>query len=314
MTREPSRSRHIDGLLTVRADAAIAGLADGQEGVVSRKQLEGLGLSWGAIDGRIRRGNLHYLHRCVYAVGHRRITRRGHLIAAVLACGEGAALSHRSAAELWGIRGPWRGKPEVTTPCRSRHPRIKTYTSSLPADEITVHDGVVTTVPARTLLDLGQVLKADQLENALNQLEVLRLWDEAGIVELLGRYPRRRGTRTLRTLIAARRDGETITKRELEEKFRAFVAKYDLPRPIANGLVEGLEVDCHWPAARLIVELDSRRHHLTRRAFERDRERDRVLMLAGWRVLRVTWAQLTRESRRLARDLRALLGRRAPGD
>ena len=285
----------------------MAARAEEQDGVVSREQLLDLGLTPGAIDARRKRGNLHRLHRGVYAVGHRRVGRRGRLFAAVLACGEGAAVSHRSAAEIWGIRSPWSGRPEVTAPSECRHPQIKTYESCLPCDEVTTHEGLPVTTPARTLLDLGLVLRPHEVEQALNQLEVLRLWDEVGIAELLDRHPRRRGTRTLRMLVARGREGERVTKRELEARFQSFVARHRLPPPATNVLVAGLEVDCAWPEAKLVVELDSRTHHLTRHAFERDRERDRILTLAGWRVVRITWRQLARDGPRLARDLRALL-------
>ena len=270
-------------------------------------QLRGLGLTRDAIEGRLKTGRLHRLHRGVYAVGHRNVSGRGRMVAAVLACGDGAVLSHRAAAALWGLRKPYGGAVEVTTPKPRRGNRaIRTYTSMLPFDEVSERDGIPVTTVARTLLDLGRVLKPDQVTRALGEADVLRLTDVAALAGLLERYPRRRGTATLRQLVQERQEGESITHSEMERRFVAFVAKHRLQPPVMNGWVEGYEVDAHWPATRLVVELDSRSFHLTPRAFESDRERDRVLLLAGWRVVRVTWHQLTRKPARLARDLARL--------
>ena len=308
MPHETPIDRAIRGELQSRGiEAAVAVLATRQHGVVARRQLLSLGIGHDSIDRRIGR-HLHPVFRGVYAVGHRNIGTKGMWMAAVLACGEGAVLSHRSAAELWGMRRPSGGRIDVTSP---RHPRgnrsVRAHSSPLPSDELTVRHGIPVTTAARTLLDLGQVLGPAQVEAALNEAEVLRLADETGLAALLERYPRRAGTAATRRWVAAGRAGARITKSVMEERFHSFVAKYRLPIPIANGVVEGLEVDCHWPAARLVVELDSRKYHRTRRAFERDRERDRILLLAGWRVVRVTWTQLTRQPARLAADISRLL-------
>jgi len=291
------------------SDRGIAALARQQHGRVAHDQLLALGLGPKAIRYRIVRSRLHVVHAGVYAVGHDAPTQRGRWMAAVLAGGRGAALSYSAAGALWGIRPTAASLIEVTTP-RARRPRrgIRFHRASLPPDEVTTVDGIpVTTVP-RTLFDLAAVLRPRQLERALNEAEVLRLWDELSLMDLLRRYRRRRGNRTVRAVLGAREAGATITRSELEVRFLEFVDHAGLPRPGTNQEVEGFEVDCVWPEARVAVELDARSTHATLAAFERDRERDRVLVATGWHPVRVTWRQLEFTADRLAADLRRLVG------
>jgi hypothetical protein len=235
-------------------------------------------------------------------------------MAAVLAGGEGAVLSFRDGAALWGFRPSSRSQIEVTTP-RRQHPRrgIQFHRASLPSDEVTVHDGIpVTTVP-RTLFDLATVLRPRQLERALNEAEALRLWDELSLLDLLRRYPRRQGSRAVRAVLEARNAGAKVIRSDLEVEFLEFVDAAGLPEPEINAEVEGFEVDAVWREQRVVVELDSRTFHLTTAAFETDRERDRKLQAAGWRPIRVTSRQLNRDASRLRDDLLGLLGA-TPGD
>ena len=290
------------------ADRAIHALAGGQHGVISRAQLSELGLGRRAIDHRLEIGRLRALHRGVYAVvGGRLMTRRSHWMAAVLACGPGAVLSHRAAAALWGIRGG--SRVEVTVP-RRRKPRegIHIHWANLPKDEITTHLGIpVTTVP-RTLLDLSAVVQRDELRSAMRQAEQLGLRDPLWLGDLLARYPRKPGAPVARMLIEEAQSGLGIVRSEFEERFQAFLLNACLPSPMTNVLIEGMEVDCAWPEQRLIVELDGRETHDNHHAFEQDRARDRRLGAAGWRVVRVTWRQLTEQPEELEADLRRLLG------
>jgi hypothetical protein len=227
-------------------------------------------------------------------------------MAAVLAAGEGAHLSHRSAAALWGLL-PNRGEKHVTTERKLRpRDKIRFHTQSLLFDEVTVQDGIPTTTVARTLLDLAAT-EPDQLERAFNEAEYLRLWDAAGVAQLLDRNPRRSGALALRGLIP-----QGITREELEHRFHALVEKHGLPRPELNADLElepgrWIRVDCLWHDARLIVELDGEAAHATTKRFHTDRERDRLLALAGYTVVRVTWKHLA--TNRLATDLDALLRR-----
>jgi len=224
-------------------------------------------------------------------------------MAAVLACREGAVLSHQSAAALWSIGGTARGRIDVTAP-RDLRPRrgLHPHRAVLPADEITVLDGIPTTTPARTLLDLAAVVSRRSLERALDEAEVLRL---PGPQTLLDRYPGRRGAANLRTLLLTSRS-PTPTRTKLEDRFLTFLDDHGLPRPETNCIVDIYEVDAVWRDARLIVELDGFATHGTRRGFERDRERDRRLTAAGWRVIRLTWRQLSGGDA-LAQELRTLL-------
>jgi very-short-patch-repair endonuclease len=235
-------------------------------------------------------------------------------MAAVLAAGRGAALSHRSAAGHWGIHYSAQSRIDVTAPRRIRpRPSIVFHQAHLPADEVTVERGIpVTTVP-RTLLDLATVLGPRQVERAVEEAELRRLDDALSLGDLVERYPGRRGTRVIRAILEADRIGSTITRSELEERFLAFLETRSLPSPELNVPIEvrgsWIEVDCVWRRSKLIVELDGHASHGTAAAFERDRARDRALNTAGWRVLRITWRQLHDEAKRIAADLRTLLGR-----
>ena len=159
----------------------------------------------------------------------------------------------------------------------------------------------------RTLLDLAAVLDGRRLERAINEADVLRLTDALSLRDLLVRYPRRAGTPAIAAALAARAAGATVTRSELEERFLDLLERHGLARPRTHTSIDGIEVDCAWPAQRLIVELDGRAAHGTREAFERDRERDRLLQAAGWRVIRVTWRQVSADPAAVATDLRTLL-------
>ena len=248
------------------------------------------------------------MHRGVYAiVGQRLLTMRGHWMAAVLACGPGAVLSHFAAAALWQVR---RGQRiEITAPGR-RKPRegIRLHFATLPADETTVHDGIPVTTIARTLLDLSAVVQRRELRSAFRQAEQLNLGDPVGIQALTERYPRKPGIPSLRAVFEEAQVGLTVVRSELEERFQDFLLNAVLPSPATNVRIEGMEVDCAWPDQRLIVELDGRAFHGSGDAFEADRARDRRLEAAGWRVVRITWGQVTRAPEEVERDLRRLLG------
>jgi very-short-patch-repair endonuclease len=234
-------------------------------------------------------------------------------MAAVLACGPGAVLSHRSAAALWRIGSDWNGPVEVATARSTRsRPGIRRHTARLPADEVSVERGIpVTTVP-RTLFDLAAVLPLDAVEKAMREAEYLRLHDRLSLRDLLARRRGYRGSRAIRICLARRREMKGFTRSPLEDLFAAFLERASLPRPQVNPWIRvggrQFQVDCLWSKQRVIVELDGRAAHATDSAFERDRERDRVLRVAGYGVTRITWRQLRDEPTAIAVDLRALLG------
>jgi very-short-patch-repair endonuclease len=288
-------------------DIRIAEVAGHQHGVISREQLMELGLGKDSIDRRLSAGRLISLHRGIYAVGHRNRSWESIWMAAVLAGGDGALLANRAAGAAWGIRRS-EGRPEVAIPRQRRaKPGIVFHRSLVPPDERTVHNGIpITTVP-RTILDLATVLDVRGIERAINEAEIRRLWDELSLHDLLHRYRRRPGTKAVRAALHKRSEGATATKSDLEELFIAFADSAGLPRPQTNAYVEGIEVDCVWRAQRVIVEVDSWAIHRTRAAFERDREKSRILQAAGWRCVPITYLQLKRASNEVARDIRRLL-------
>ena len=291
-------------------DHRIAALATAQHGVVSRPQLLTAGLSARAIERRVEHGRLHLRYRGVYAVGHAHLTERGRWMAAVLAAGGAAVLSHRSAARLWGLRVSER-KIEVTAPKDRRRAGLKIHVAALPADEVTTTDGIPTTTAARTLLDLAAVATPLTLERALHEAERLQLADATPLAPLLHRYPRRPGTPALRAILATHGLGDDVTDSALEDAFLAFLDHHGLPRPQLNRWLkigpDWIRADALYPDRRLIIELDGRRTHHTTAAFERDRSRDRRLKVLGWEVIRVTWRELHVNRDELAGDLRALL-------
>jgi Protein of unknown function (DUF559) len=318
MPAESALDTGIGGQLHSRGvDCAIGQLADRQHGVVARQQLSGMGIGNRAIDHRLLLGRLRRIHRGVYAVGHRALRVEGSWMAAVLAGGPRAVLSHRSAAALWGLRSRQEAATEVTSPshCRPRQ-ALAFHRRRLPPDEITAEQGIpVTTVP-RTLFDLASVLTPRQVERAITEAEVRRLYDAVSLHDLVERYRGCRGTGVIRAILSAQRIGAEVTRSELEERFLAFIEWYGLPRPEINvGLaVRGtwLQVDCLWRSSALIVELDGSAAHATANAFERDRARDRALAAAGWQTIRITWRHLHDEPEAVAADLRRLLDRNAP--
>lgn len=306
------RGKCTDRTRSAGVDRLLAALAGRQHGVVGRWQLLDRGVSRRAIDTRLATGRLHPLHQGVYAVGHAAIGRRARWMAAVLAAGPEAALSHRSAAQLWGLLPESAIAPELTRPGYFRPRRgIKTHQSLLPSDELTRVDGIPVTSLSRTLFDLASVGSRRQVEKAFNETEVLGLTDKLSVVDLLERYPGRRGAVVLRAILDEGEQARGITREELEERFVAILAGTHLPPPRRNAhvAVRGrfFEADCLWADQRLIVELDGRAAHGTRRAFERDRERDRLLQSDGWSVVRITWRQLRDEAPTVVADIRRML-------
>ena len=294
-------------------DAQIARIAAAQHGVIALHQLRGIGMLPGAIYGRVRCGRLHRLHRGVFAVGHPRITREGRWLAAVLACGSGAALSHAAAAALWRLRGTRAARIDVTVPTRSgrvTRPGIVIHRSAtLTEHDVTQVDAIPVTTVARTLLDLAGALARGPLERAVEQSLILRLFDLTAVDALIDADPTRPGAGTLRHIVAALHDEPPLTRSDLEGLMRDICDVHGIPRPEVNAIVEGDEVDFHWRRERLIVETDGHETHGTRAAFERDRARDARHTVLGYRVVRFTHRRLVHEPAGVAATLAALLGR-----
>ena len=279
-------------------DRVLGAIASDQHGMVTRRQLVAAGLDGHEIAYRVKTGRLIRRHRGVYAVGHVPLSPHARAMAAVLACGPGAALSHRSAGALWGLLR-YAGPPDVTAAGKHRHPHITLHRSRLTETDITTHYGIPTTTPARTLLDLADILDPASLTRAAHDARLRRIMSLDDLAEQLKPG---RSTRVLAGLIER---PTAPTRSVFEDAFLRFVDHYGLPRPEANAVVAGYEVDILWRPQRLIAELDGHEFHAG--SFERDRDRDADLVAAGFRVVRVTWSRLTGAPQREAARFRKLL-------
>jgi predicted transcriptional regulator of viral defense system len=299
----------MDAFPSTHVERALAELARRQWGVVSRGQLATLGLGRGAIDGRLRAGRLRRVHRGVYAIGGAALPREGRHLAAVLACGPGAVLSHVSAAVHWGLLSYDAPRPEVTAPAsRTGAAGIRLHrTRSLDASDTTTHRGIPITTLARTLLDVAASSPENHLEHAIGQALRNQLYDHRAILDVLERHRGRRGALPLR---AATADDPAFTRSALERRFRALCRRAGLPQPLSNAHVADAdnqvhEVDFLFPAHCLVVETDGWRDHGTRVAFERDRAKDAALVAAGYIVLRFTKRQIFEDPDTVAERVRA---------
>jgi very-short-patch-repair endonuclease len=270
---------------------------------------------------RIAAGSLHRVHQGVYAVGYLSLDSLGRKMAAVLACGADALLSHRSAADLWGIRVDDRLSIDVTAP--NRRGRIPGGIDAHRDGLITAIDrtrlkGIPCTTVERTLLDLAAVVPIWELRKAISEAEVLGLLDFANLRSLIKRCRGRRGVARLRMVLDEIHPETRRTHSEIERRFLRMCVRAGLPQPEVNTLLDvggrRLRPDFVWRDASLIVEADGRRYHDTASAFQRDRRRDQRLLLAGWRVVRCTWEQVEREPRALAATIRTLLAQPTPAD
>jgi REase_MTES_1575/Transcriptional regulator, AbiEi antitoxin/AbiEi antitoxin C-terminal domain len=303
---------------TGRGTHAIAALAGRQHGVVSRDQLRALGLSDSAITARLESGYLQPLFRGTFAVGHRVITRRARMLAAVLACGDHSVLSHRSAAELIGLSNKRPALIDVIPPTWSGREiqGIRWHRVRLPAGtEVEVREGIPCTSPSRTLVDMAGSTGWQSLRGLVEQAAVLRLLDVEEVDRILAQG-RRRGAPRLRAVLAPWRSGRDSAPKlrsRLEARLLPRLVEAGLPRPSCNVRlrIEGhvLEVDLLWEEQRLAIETDGEETHGTRAAFQRDRWRDQLLTAAGYRTARVTWRQVVDEPHavvdRIARMLKA---------
>jgi hypothetical protein len=278
-----------------------------------------LGLTASAVRKRVARGNLHRIHRAVYAVGHSKLTGRGHWMAAVLACGPNAALSNRSAAGLWGLRPDNRTKSDISLPSPSARARsaIEVHGSvTLTAEDVTLVDGIPCTTIARTLVDLGDVATRRAVEKAVEQADVLQLFDLNEVERAIERAGPRRGTGLLLSVLDDLH-GPTLTESDLEEAFLTLCRDAALPTPEVNAwmtLPDGTpaKIDFLWRAERLAVETDGGRFHRTRQSRERDAKRDQLLRVMAFEPIRFTGRQVAREPGWVQRCLSELIARRQP--
>jgi very-short-patch-repair endonuclease len=293
-------------------DTLVGALADGQYGVVCREQLLAAGLSNGAIGRAADAGRLRPVFRGVYAVGHVALRREGWWMAALLACGPDAALSHRSAAIVWGfLAGPALPVDVTTTSGKGRrHSRITTHRTPLhPLDALVIDDLRVTT-PSRTIVDLAAVLQGRALREAVERAQDVRRFDPRDIGATMSRAARR--PRRLLDLLALMSPDQDNARSHLERLFLSLTRAAKLPRPTPNHEIGGRRRDFAWPDNRLVVETDGYRYHSSREAKRRDNRRDRQLTALGWRPVRFTYEEITFEPAHVAAELAGLLGTTGP--
>ncbi len=293
-------------------DWLIAELAGLQYGVVARSQLLAMGIGEGAIATRVRRYRLHRLHRGVYAVGHLALVPLAREMAAVLACGPGSFVSHRSAAAVWHlVRESSDDQVDVTVASTGRGARdgLRIHRSrQLSAQDVKRFRGLPVASPARAVIDFAEDASDRELERAVHEALARNLLNAATLTSASERFRGRRGVARLRRLIGGA-DQPMLTRSEAEERFLSLVRAAELPSPEVNVLLDGYEVDFLWRDQRLVVEVDGYQFHSSRRAFERDRRRDADLQASGFSVLRLTWRQIVDEPyATIARTTRALAG------
>jgi hypothetical protein len=297
----------------------VAVLMAGQEGVAALAQLVALGIGDAAVRKRARAGRLHRVYRAVYALTPvSLLSVKGRYLAAVLACGPGAALSHRSAADLHGLRKTDRAPIDVTVPGSGwrRHQGIDIHRSTtLTAADITIVEAIPVTTAARTALDLAAVVRHRAVERALDQAEVLEVFDLNALKDQLDRNPHHPGAPVLKAILEEHIAGTTVTWSDLEEVCLEVTRAAGVEPPEINAYVDPgdgeplIRPDFVWRAQRVAVEADGFGSHKTRYAFEDDRRRDQRLVSAGWRPVRVTERQLRQERARIATLLVDLLTR-----
>jgi very-short-patch-repair endonuclease len=271
----------------VNRDGRIAQIAANQHGIISAAQLKAVGLTRAAISKRVQARRLYPIHRGVYAVGHADLSFEARCVAAVLALGDGAVVSHRSAAAVWRMLGPHDGAIHITVGKGGRRKRdgiVVHRSQTLAVRVMTRRRGIPITRPARTLRDLRRIAPRSVYRAAVRGALDRHLIRSAGIPEA------------------------DLTRSELERRFLALCRRHRLPQPEVNARLGPYEVDFLWRDCNLIAETDGFRHHGDRAAFEADRARDADLQSQGYRVLRFTWRQLRESTAEVVSALRACLG------
>jgi very-short-patch-repair endonuclease len=292
------------------AQARLAALARAQNGNATWQQLPDLALSKATVDHRVATKIWHRLHRGVYCLGDPDLIPRARESGALLAVGDGAVISHASAAAVWGISEHRPDPVEITLIGRQARPRpgIDIHYASLDRRDVTTRHQLAVTSPARTIIDLARTLTASQLDPFLDAVLIRRLATEDSIRQTLERTPdNHSGAAIVRACL-----GHTgLTRSEAERRLRALLKAAELPQPLVNQYLAGLLVDFYWPEAGLVLEVDGFRFHGSRAAFERDRRRDQRLAAAGFQVIRITWRQLEEEPMAVLARLAQALALRA---
>jgi very-short-patch-repair endonuclease len=293
--------------------AAIAGL---QRGRVNRRQLLAAGLTPDAVEGRLRRGLLYRVHAGVYCVAHTAPVELGRETAALLACRDGAVLSHHTAAALWRIRPPQAAQAPIHltvaggNACR-RIGIVVHRTRKLPPRDIRIEQRLPVTSPARTMLDMAECLTQHELEWALDEAFILRLMRPDDLEDAIDRLASRPGAAQLKRLMRARqRSGATgATRAGSERQFQALIRAARLPEPERNANIYGFSVDFLWREHNVAVEIDSYTFHMTKSAFERDRRKETVFRANRLDLARFTKVQMDQEPLAVIADVARMLGK-----
>jgi hypothetical protein len=295
--------------LSVRGEQKRAAeAAEEQDDVVSIEQLRDAGLTPGQIRGLVKRGHLHPRHRGVFTVGHRKLSVRGHLMAALLAGGATAFLSHRTAAAVYGLRDVSVRRIDVTVPGAKRRCRgpLKFHRMTSQPD-VKVRNGLrVSSVP-QMLIELAPLETRRELDRLITAAVRKGMLDLDKMRAALARYGRRPGIGKLRAALAAYLP-TADRKSDLERDFDAFLAEHpEIPPPQrTNVYIDGWEIDCYWPEQRLAVELDGRPYHIAVRDTEKDKLKDAKLLIKGIRVMRITDARFKYDRDGVYEDLISL--------
>jgi Protein of unknown function (DUF559) len=274
-----------------------------------------IGMDDSGVRRRVAQGRLHRVHQGVYAVGHPTLTGEARWMAAVMACGQGAVLSHLDAAALWRIYEGTGARVHVTVGSSRRAAGLWVHRARrLHPEDVTAKQGIPVTTVARTLVDLTDVLGSDRLLRAIREAEFLRLLDHQALNAAVQRAHGRRRLSSLKLALAHHTPGQ-IVREELEHRFLELVRAAGLPPPETNVKITACgrtyEIDCLWREQRVAVELDGRAAHARTAAFEPDRRKDAALNAVGLRPLRFTWLRVTREPGDVIAELDATLAQAA---
>lgn len=288
----------------------VLAIARPQHGLVTRTQLVELGMHRRSIDHRIRTGRLHRIRSGVFAVGTSKISQLGHWMAAVLACGPDAVLSHRSAGALYEIQRPTRGPIHMSVPPgrKPRQPGVIVHRRSrLEPQDVATHRDIPVTSVVITLIDLATTSDRPEIETAVNEADRRDLIDPDTLREALPRYDGWPGVAALRDILD--RATFTLTDSQLERLFLPIARRAGLSMPLTGIWVNGYKVDFYWPDLKLIVETDGLRYHRTPAQQTKDRRRDQAHTAAGFTLLRFTHAQIAYEPNYVEETLRAVVRR-----
>jgi very-short-patch-repair endonuclease len=284
----------------------LAQVARRQHGVVALRQLEACGYTRFAVARAVAAGEFRRIHRGVFFIGHGSLSFKGCCMAAALACGPDALISHHAAAALHDLRPVPQGKIDVTALGKRRHHGVRAHVVRTMPTATTI-DAIPTTTLERTYLDYAEQATPRQLTAALEAAQRRNLLDLRMLRQIIDHSRGRRGLKPLAAAIAQLTDDPAWTQSDLERDFRELIRGTDIPTPSFNVSVEGEVVDCAWITQRVVVEIDGYEFHSGKRQFETDRRRDIKLQKRGWRVLRLTYDRIHNEPAHVLQDVREML-------